>query len=448
MDKSISIPARPGASFTKGMFSHLSQSVFVKNLSVVMTGTAVAQAIGFALSPVVSRLFTPQDFGIVGSFTAVLGVVATFVTLQYSNAIILPKEDKDAASVLAVSITCAALFSLLLLTACLVAPQAINGIMRTTGVWALALLVLATFVTGVNQSFQAWCVRSKAFKRTSASQVLRSVSSNGSQVGAGVLGLGSVGLVISAVLADVVATVNLAVTTIRDWRRLKHHVSWPHMRALATEYRDFPIYNASMNCINALSLGLPALLLTQSYGLAVTGAYAFAMRILSTPMSFVLTALRQVLLQKATEDHNQGRVLYPLYLKASCGLFAVAVLPSALIFIFAPRLFAWLFGQQWALAGEFSQSLILWLLMMFCNVPATLFARIIRIQRQMFFYDIALLIARTGSLFFGGLYVSASTTVLLYSSVGAVMNVIFIVIVGRKIQRQERAGETLDLKNT
>jgi hypothetical protein len=92
--------------------------------------------------------------------------------------------------------------------------------------------------------------------------------------------------------------------------------------------------------------------------------------------------------------------------------------------------------------------LILWLLMMFCNVPATLFARIIRIQRQMFFYDIALLIARTGSLFFGGLYVSASTTVLLYSSVGAVMNVIFIVIVGRKIQRQERAGETLDLKNT
>ena len=417
----------------------LKKSLFVRNVLVVMTGTAVAQAIGFALSPVISRLFSPAEFGIYGSFDAVASIIATAVTLQYSQAIILPKEDSDAVNLLAVSCFCAILLSILCLFVCLIAPGFLNGLMKTTGVWALSLLVCATLVSGMNQSLGAWCVRVKAFKCTSTSQVVRSLSSSGAQLGCGFLKSGPIGLVGSSVFADTMASLNLGLTVLRDWRILRHNIGWQYMRRLALEYRDFPMYSATMGVMNALSLGLPMLLLTHFYGLGVAGAYAFAMRIISTPMGFILSALRQVLLQKAAEAHNEGRRLTKLYAKIILGLFTVALIPSLVLIFWAPSIFAWLFGAKWLQAGVFASSLIIWLFFMFCNLPAVLFGRIIRIQRQMFIFDVTLLFLRTTCLYFGCTYLSPSSTILIFSCVGGLMNIFFIGLVGYKLSKIELA---------
>jgi lipopolysaccharide exporter len=424
----------------------LRKSTFVKNVLVVMTGTAIAQALGFALSPVISRLFSPTDFGVFGSFGAVAGVIGAATTLQYSQAIILPKNNADAINLLGLSSLCTVVLTLLCLAACLIAPSALNDLMKTAGIWALGLLVCGTLVSGLSQSFHAWCVRSKAFKQTSVSQVVRSVSSNGMQLGCGSVGIGAIGLVSSSVIADILATMNLGRVVWRDWRVHGHELGWSHLRRLAAEYRDFPVYSATTNIINSLSLGLPMLLLTHFYGLAVAGAYAFAMRIVSAPMGFVLTALRQVLLQKAAEVHNEGKDLLSLYVKITISLFAVALLPSLILMIWAPQFFAWIFGTQWMLAGEFSSSLMIWLLFMFSNVPASLFGRIIRLQRQMFLYDVAMLLLRTASLYLGGRYFSPSTTILFYSCVGGVMNAIYIGFVGYKLWKAKAVKQNIDFK--
>ena len=206
---------------------------------------------------------------------------------------------------------------------------------------------------------------------------------------------------------------------------------------MAKEYRDFPMYSATMNIINSLSLGLPVLLLTHFYGIAVAGAYAFGMRLLSVPMNFVLRALRQVLFQKAAEAHNDGDRLLPLYIKITLGLFFSTILPSCIIFIWAPQLFSWVFGDQWYTAGEFARSLMLWMMFMFCNVPAVLFARIIRIQDKMFIFDFIVLLSRAIVLFLGGKYLSAIHTIFFISLVGALLNIIFIFIVGYILMRRE-----------
>jgi len=425
--------------------SGATRSGFVRNVLLVMTGTAIAQAIGFAVSPVISRLFSPAAFGVFGSFNAVASAVGTVVTLQYSQAILLPKENGDAFNVLVLSCLVAVLVSGLCLVACLIVPASVNSLMKTTGMWSLVLLAVSALVTGVNQAFQAWCIRAKAFKHTSASQVVRSLSSNGLQLGCGCVKTGPLGLIGSAVLADIVASLNLARVVLRDWRLLRHRVGWQPIRRLASEYHDFPLYSASSNLINSLSLGLPMLLLTHFYSLAVAGGYAFAMRVLSTPMNFVLTALRQVLFQKAAEAHNAGRRLIGLYAKITLGLFGVALLPSLALIAFAPRCFAWVFGAQWLQAGEFASSLVIWMLFMFSNLPAALFARIIRIQRQMFIFDISLLVARSVGLYLGGQYLAASTTILMFAAIGGVMNIIFIGLVWCKLRRYEatRQAETL-----
>lgn len=413
----------------------LRRSEFVRNVLVVMSGTAIAQVVGFALSPIISRLFSPADFGVFGSFNSVASIVAAGVTLDYCQAIMLPKERDDAFHLFLAACLATVAVSFLCLTTCLVIPGTINGLMKTSGAWAPALLVLATLVAGLNASCQAWCVRAKAFKHTAFSQVVRSGSSNTLQLGFGALKVGAPGLIVSSVLADVLASLNLFRVVQRDLQTLRSSLHWERVKELAKEYRDFPKYSASQNVINALSSGLPVLLLTHYYGIAVGGAYAFGMRILNVPMAFVLRALRQVLLQKASETLHHGQPLSPLYVKAALGLFAMAAVPASVLIIWSPPIFTWIFGAEWHVAGEFARWLVLWMVFAFCNLPAVLFSRLIRVQRMVLIYDLDLLAIRTIALVLGGLYLTADQTILVFSLVGAVMNFVLILLVGYAVTK-------------
>ena len=422
--------------FTK-IYIRLRKSAFFRNVLVVMSGTVVAQAIGFALSPVISRLFSPSNFGVFGSFDAVLSIITAGITLEYYQAIMLPKEKGDAFHLFVISCLSTLAISSVCLAACVIAPRIMNGLMKTSGIWALTLLVLSTVVSGLNFACQAWCVRVKAFKHTAASQVIRSLSSNGMQIGFGVLHRGAPGLIISSVSANALASLNLIRVLLPDLKALRASIRWIRIKELAYEYRDFPAWSASMSYINALSMGLPVLLLTRFYGIAVAGAYAFALRILQAPASFLVNAMRQVLFQKACEIQHHGGRLFPLYMRTTIGLIAISVLPSLVLILWAPQIFVFIFGAKWHTAGDFARSLILWIIAQFCGVPSILFARAMRMQRRLFFFDVVLLAARASALIAGGMWLIPVQTVLAFSAVGAVMNLYFIFIVGRALVRKE-----------
>lgn len=417
--------------------SRLGKSAFLRNVLTVMFGSAAAQAVGFLLAPVISRLFSPADFGVFGAFVAVTGVIAAFVTLDYAQAIMLPKRREDAGRVFILSCLATLAVSCLCLVACLIVPGWFMGLLQTPNVWMLGLLVLAVLAGGLNASFQAWCVRIKAFKQTSASQVIRGLSANGLQVSFGFLKAGAPGLVVSSVLADILASCNLFRVVRVELQGFLTATRWGQLKSLAREYFDFPAYSATQNTLNALSTGLPVLLLTHYYGITVAGAYAFGMRLLSVPMSLVMGALRQVLFQKAGESQHEERPLAPLFLKTTLGLFALGLPPAIVLGIWAPGLFTWLFGSQWETAGEFARYLIGWMLFVLCNVPAVLFARLIRIQRTVFFYNVIILVARVLALVLGGRYLGALECIVLFSAVGAGLNLGLILLVGRAVLRRE-----------
>jgi O-antigen/teichoic acid export membrane protein len=402
-----------------------------------MSGTALAQIVGYALSPIISRLYSPADFGVYGSFSAILGVISAGITLDYSLAIMLPKRKEEAFGLFILSCIATIVVGVIILTICLFFPSTVQSAIKAPNSWMLGLLVIGVLASGLNQGCQAWCVRVKAFKHTSASQVVRSLSTNGTQVGLGYMKGGPSALIFATILGDVLASLNLARVVFRDLRTILKNFQWNRIWKLAKDYSDFPLYSASMNVINAISLGLPVFLLTHFFGIAMAGAYAFTIRILSAPMGLVQKALRQVLYQKACETQNAGGRLLPLYLKFTSGLFILALFPALILFIWSPQLFSWIFGSQWQIAGVFARSLVLWLMLMLCNLPANLFSRVVRIQRQMFFFDLTVLALRTLALIAGGLYLSASSTVMLFSLVGAVMNILYIFIIGVVLRRKE-----------
>lgn len=426
---------------SKRTLLRLKQSSFFKNMLVVMSGTAVAQAIGFALMPVISRLFSPSDFGAFGVFSAVLSVIGAVVSLDYTQAMMLPKKESDAMNLFFIS--CLSTFSVtcLCLLFCLLFPSTANSLMKTTSFAVLVLSIIGVLMTGVNQSCSAWCIRVKAFKATATSQVIRSLTNSGTQMGLGLLKSGAPGLILGLILAEIIATFNLLRILIPDIKNLRHEIKWMQMKQMMKEYRDFPLYSATPSLIDALSRGLPVLILTHFYGIAIAGAYAFSTRIIQAPTAIITNSLRQVLFQKASEVNNASGRLLPLYVKATAGLFGMAILPALIIALWGPSIFTWIFGRQWHTAGQFSSFLILWLAVMFCNTPAILFSRIIRIQREMFLWQLFMHVARIVALITSGVYLSALPAIIVFSLVGLAMNILIILVVGYNLMKRE--GVTL-----
>lgn len=421
----------------KNLINSLKKSSFLKNFLIVMGGTAIAQVIAYALSPIISRLFTPEDFGIFGSFSAVATIIGALLTLDYSQASMLPKEKHDAINLYCLSVIFTITITLIVSAISIVKPRIFYNLTKTRGFASLLLFLMTLLIAGINQASQAWAVRSKAFKRTSASQIIRSIGSSGSRIFLGILKTGSFGLIISNIFANVLASINLVETVIPDMKSMRSAIKLQKMKTLAKEYIDFPLYSASQNFINAISSGLPVLLITKFYGLSSAGAYAFAMSILHAPMGLVLTALRQVLFQKACESQHEGKGLSLLYLRTVILLFAIAFIPSIILLVWAPQIFTFIFGARWKLAGILARSLIIWMLFVFCNLPAVIFSRIIRIQKFVFFYDIVLLVTRSAAMILGGLYLKLTQTVMAFAIVGAIMNLFLIYFVGREVVRWE-----------
>jgi len=416
----------------------LTKSAFFRNFFTVLSGTAIAQAIGFALGPILSRLYSPEDFGVYGAFNALGNVLAAAITLEYSQAIILPKDRTESIHLLALS----CLATLILSTGlCLVAILLRNFIklpLPSTETWMILALGLSAAIAGLGASFQAWCVRSKDFKSTSHSQIIRSLMSNGLQTAIGPFQAGGNTLIACSLIGESCASGFLLRSgTAGLWKDLRG-VQWPKLKQVAGQYKDFPLFAASQNALNAFSSGIPVLLLGGFYGGAVAGAYAFALRTLNAPMGLVLRPLRQVLLQKAAETQHSGVPLLPLYLKSTLALAGLAVLPAVLLFSLAPSVFAWFFGAEWREAGQFASWLVVWMTFAFCNLPAIIWARLIRLQHLIFLYDVILLLVRLGCIYFGQARLSALQTIRLFSVVSALMNFILICLIGLSVFRRDR----------
>ena len=69
-----------------------------------MTGTIIAQAIPIAISPILTRIYRPEDFGLYAIFVAIITILGTVVSGRYELAIMLPKKDEDAINIFALGI--------------------------------------------------------------------------------------------------------------------------------------------------------------------------------------------------------------------------------------------------------------------------------------------------------------------------------------------------------
>ena len=348
----------------------LPRSEFVRNVLTLITGTTIAQAIPIAIGPILTRIYTPEEFGLYGIFIAIVSIVSVVATARYELAIIQPKLDKDVNHLVALSISVATFISMVALVLVLLFDQNIADFVDNQGIkpW-LYFVPVSVFLVGVFQSCNYWHSRLKRYAAISKAKVAQSAGNVSINLVAAPLQVNGLGLILGHVLGQIVAVIVVLKHLIRSCRK-KNVTSVVRCIALAKRYRNFPLWSTPGALLDSASMQLPVLLISRFFDVATAGFFNFTYRYIGGPLALVSQALAQVLLQKiSTEDHRQ---VYPFVLLVLRRLLLASIPFVGVIYFFGEFVFGLVFGEAWRVAGQYASILIFSIAVRFIVSPLSM----------------------------------------------------------------------------
>jgi len=329
-------------------------SGFVRNFSVLVTGTAVAQAIPVLLQPLLRRVFDADLFALFAVYNSVSSILIVATTLRYEMAIVLPERDRDALHITWLALAVNLVFALLSFALVALMPDRISGwIAWPDGArgW-LYMLPLAVMLFSAAQTMNYWLIRKKAFKASAYNRVGRRVTEGVMQSGGGLAGWQ--GALLWGELLGRGAFLFMAFSQSLKKGFTHRHIEWSEMKRVAARYRDFPLFQTLPALLNTLSLMVPVLMINSYYTAKATADFDLCRQVLMLPLALITTAMSQLLLQKFSEQRNRKLPIMPGFLKLT--LFNTAFAVGVVVFFrLAGRpLFVFVFGEEWGTAGEYA----------------------------------------------------------------------------------------------
>ena len=321
-----------------------------------MTGTGMAQAITILFSPVLTRIFTPEEFGIFYLFSSIADILVIFATGRYELAILIPEDETEAANTVWSAGFLATIFSFLLLIFIYFFNLKIGLWLREPQIspW-LYLLPPFIFIRGWMVSLHYWHNRHKRFKVITGSRIAESSTNVGTRIGLGVLNFGTGGLIIGTLLGRLATLLTYFIYFIKNDKKNFPKPQKASIKKQLQRFKNFPKNMVPASFFNASATQLPNILINFFYTATVVGHYGFMNRIVRTPLSVVGRSFEEVFKQKASEELQQVGHCKNIFYKTLKRLFAIAILPFILFYFIAPTVFQIVFGEEWRIAGEYAQ---------------------------------------------------------------------------------------------
>jgi O-antigen/teichoic acid export membrane protein len=395
---------------------------FSKNVVTLITGTALAQALPIAITPILTRLYTPEDFGVFAVFMAVSSILAVLVTGRYELAIIVPQKNEDAINIVALSVAFSFIVSFFIFLGVLIFGEQVALALGQEGLenW-LYLVPISTLLMGCFQSLNYWNNRCSNYKRMAASRVLQSTSAGAAQLGGGFSKLSYFGLIGGQVIGQFLSLMFLLKSLIKNNQADLGKINKKQIKMVAVRYKNFPQFLILAHGFNAGSSQSPALLLTGLFSAPVAGFYMLTQRVLNAPIGLVANAIRDVFRQEASSQYAKGKECRAIYLSTLKKLALLSFLPFLLLFFVAEHLFAIVFGEEWRVSGEYAAILAPMFFLRFITSPLSSMFMIAEVQKIDLIWQIFLFISVISSLFFGGYYNSIEVALYSFSLIYCLM---------------------------
>jgi len=413
---------------------------FAANVIRMLSGNFFAQIIAFCAAPIISRLYTPDDFGAMTLILTCISVTSILASLRYEQAIVLPKEDSDGKNLVILSmLLCLTISTSLAGTLLFIGKDISRYVTQFHGREDLILMIpLGICVYGFLQCFTFWQARKKNFSAISWNQILIQVPGAGTKiVAAGFIGSTAVWLVAGNIIGQLIAVAVLASISFSQIFNTKTKTGIGHLMDVASKYSDFPRFRAMNGFVNELSQNLPVFMLAYFFSNRVVGYFGLANSVLKKPVELFSQSMTNVFLQKIAESNANGRGLKRSLQKATYGLAAVGIVPFAILMISGKFLCVLIFGNSWATSGLYMQILVPWLFTLFINPPST---QVILVKRKLKFnlyFDVVTIVLRAVALYVGAWLTTEPWVAILLFSITSMLSNLFYIRYAFKISESD-----------
>lgn len=376
------------------------RSDVVRNTTKLLSANVLAQVVGLLIYPVLTRLYSQDDFGLLTLFVSMGGVLALVGTAEYQYSIVLPQDEKTAVGAWHMGGIILCCVSLLVTLSIPFAPQIADlfeASSLTRWYWALPLYV---FLMGLWSLLNYWYNRHKQFGKIGSYQVTQSLVGAGSKAGCGAAGFTSGGLIVSAVLAPLTAIGLNILTSLRSLIPLRTFDKNATLEAART-YRNFPCFSLPRALVNNVSGNLGVWLLTPAFGLTSVGFFGMAITLAFRPLNVICNSIYQVLYQRTSErvqQHESIRHIFRQLLSKTALIVGVAFL---VLYFILPTLCGWLLSDGWEETGELIRLFLPWLFFSMLVAPICFLADVFGKQKIGLLFEILLVTARAAGLLLG-----------------------------------------------
>lgn len=363
------------------------KSEFTRHVLTLMTGTTIAQSIPIAIMPILTRIYTPDDFGLFSLYMSIASLLSVMATGRYELAIVLPDNNKEAINIVVLSLMITFLISVVTLVVVILFNSEITSLLNSPEVsdW-LYLLPCSVLVTGFYQSMNYWMNRNKRYKNIAFNRVLQSSAAGVTNVSMGFGGFGGVGLILGGLIGQGISSLNLGITLLKRDKIFFKEVKFIKIIYFLKKYKKLPIYNLPSTLIEAVKLSVINIIIAKLFTISVLGQFSLAWRMLQVPMVLLGNSLSQVFFQRisSVEKNDLSVIIKKFIIKTS---LLVSPLFIA-IYMFSEDVFVFVFGGQWQIAGEAASILTPWLFLTFLTRPLSAFFIVVNRQEIALIFSI------------------------------------------------------------
>lgn len=332
----------------------LGESGSTASLAKLMGGSLGVQLLLLLATPLLTRLFTAADFGVLGVFLSLASIGGAVATLRYEMAIVV--APGRVASRCLFWLAAAATVSNCVLAAMVVwlAPGLLDWIRGGETIRTYAwLLPLAVLISATGLTLSRVASKCNAFGRMSAAMLAgRSADVAIKIVLGAAFNLGGFGLILGFVVGELIRVV-LLIVTLKEWN-WRPPLRWKLYRRQFCKYIDFPRYTLPGGFLSALINSLPVIAFAAVFGPAFAGYMELARRVLGRPMSVLGNKYHTVFYQKSADQFSSRGSIACMVENHLAFLVLLGSGPFLLVGLFGGPLFGLILGSDYTEAGHYA----------------------------------------------------------------------------------------------
>jgi O-antigen/teichoic acid export membrane protein len=357
---------------------------FVRSVAILSSAALIQNALVLATSPILSRLFSPAEFGVAGLLYAFAALPTVASTGHYFLAIMQTRKRVESVNIIVLSwliVLSTSFLACMIVTLIYYSPGIFSGFGGQLG--ANIFFIPASMLLEAGRTVgRIWEVRHADYRSLFRNRMVDTGAMIISQITAGFAGIGAIGLIGGRLLGLGASACDTFYTFARDIGRSgRKSVRLGKLKQVARRYWRFPVYQTPAELLGSFCRQIPPILLATYFSVEAVGLYWLANRILARPTLLFGADMNRVFVQRVADEKGRERDPTRLFVKITLVMAGLSLPPFLLIIAFGPELFSFFFGGEWHRAGEYARWMSLFSFGSLCVLPARSMTTVYGLQR-------------------------------------------------------------------